>query len=256
LASSPAAAAELLPSYRRADAALLLILAAGRLEQGTALCPGEVKYRLYLGLCYEELFRRTPPARQPLWFKASEAAYVRASAMNPLSAYYHGNLGRLYSEAADLGDPAYLPKALAAYRDAIGRAPAARLFYENALLLGARYAELDAAQQFLDHVAAHDPGLAPALHMAAASTYFQWRGSKAPAWTPAKQRDALAKAVAWAQTARRLEPANADYAFSAAVFLLAAGQRDAAIASVREALQWRPAFPEAQAWVKEQRLKL
>jgi tetratricopeptide (TPR) repeat protein len=255
LNASPAAGPGLLPSYRRADGALLMILAAGRLEQGVSLCPGEVKYRLYLGLCYEELYRRTPPARQPLWFQAAEAAYLRASAMNPLNAYYHGNLGRLYSEACDTGDLAYLPRALDAYRQAIGRAPAARLFYENALLLEARYAELDQAQAFLDIVAAHDPGLAPGLHMAAASTFFQWRSSKSPAWTPAKQRAALDKAVAWSVKARQLEPANPDYAFSAAVFLLASGQRQAAQASVSEALRLRPAFPEAQAWVTAQRLK-
>jgi len=256
LAAAPSRQQELLPQYRRAAGALMMVLASASAQSAADLCPGEVKYRLYVGLASEELYRRAIPERQGLWFKSAEAAYLQASAMNPLNAYYHGNLGRLYGMGADGGDAADYPRSIAAYQQAIGRAPGSKLFYENVLLQQAHFADLDGAQQVLDHAAAADLGLAPALHMAAASTFFQWRGSTAPAWTPPLRQRALASIAAWAQKALALDPGNADYALSVAEFSLAAGDRAAALRCTREALRLRPGFPDALTWAQQQRLKL
>ena len=81
--------------------------------------------------------------------------------------------------------------------------------------------------------------------VAAASTFYQWRSSKTATWTPAKQRQGLESSLAWALKACQLDPSNPDYAFSAAVFLLASGQRDLALARLRDALRLRPGFTVA-----------
>ena len=59
--------------------------------------------------------------------------------------------------------------------------PAPRIKSLNATLLQARYADLDGAGRAMDRVEAADKPLAASLLLSAASTFFQWRGSKAPA---------------------------------------------------------------------------
>ena len=246
----------LLPGYRRAAASLMMIVAANRLERSVALCPGEVKYRIYLGLCYEELARRTPSDRRKIWTLRAREAYQAGVAMNPRNGYYHGNLGRLYSLACEQGDDTAYAPAMAAYLRAIDCAPATRLFYENLLLLQAHYADLDGADQALRKAVAADPDLASQLLLAAASTFFQWRSSKSPAWTPQKKAEALPMVVGWASKARTLDPDNADTTLALAVFEQEAGQKREAQRWLREAVRLRPGFDEALRWAKEQQIKL
>jgi O-antigen ligase len=255
LAAAPARGAELLPLFRRGAEALMMIVAAGQAERAAALCPDEVKYRLYVGLAYEELARRTPGERQSLWFDAAEAAYQQAVALNPQNAYYRGNLGRLYGMAADQGDRARYALAMQAYQQAIDRAPASKLFYENALLLQAHYADLDGAQRLLDRLRTADPYLSPTVHLAAASTFLQWRNAKAPAWTAPQRQRALGLCADWALVAQAQAPADADTALAASQVCQAAGRRDQALRCLREALRLRPGFPEALSWAQAQRFK-
>ena len=230
----------------------MMILAAARLERSVALCPGEVKYRIYLGLCYEELARRTPTERRKIWYARAQEAYLAGVAMNPLNAYYHGNLGRLYSLACEQGDDSAYPLSVDHYMQAISRAPTTRLFYENMLLLQARYADLDGAGLAMDRVEAADKPLASSLLLSAASTFFQWRGSKAPAWTAQKRAAAMPRVLDWASRARALDPDNADTTLALAVFEDEAGHRAEAQHWLKEALRLRPGFPDALAYAKSQ----
>ena len=256
LNATPARAPELLPLYRRGAQALLMILAAGRAEAAAARCPDEVKYRLYVGLAYEELSRRTPTERRRLWFQAAEAAYQQAIDLNPQNAYYRGNLGRLYGMAADEGDAASYALAMQSYQEAVDRAPASKLFYENALLLQAHYADLDGAQRLLDRLRAADPYLSPTVHLAAASTFLQWRNAKAPGWTAPQRQRALGRCADWALVAQAQAPTDADTALAASQIAQAAGRRAQALRCLRAAQQARPGIPEALAWAQAQRFKL
>lgn len=255
LAATPARAPELLPLYRRADGALLMILAASSAQAATDLCPDEVKYQLYVGLAYEELYRRTPTDRRRLWFAAAEQAYQKAEALNPHNAYYSGNLGRIYGMAFDAGEPSYYPKAMAAYQRAIDRAPSTKLFYENALLLQAHAADLDGAQHILDRVRGADQYLAPPVEMAAAGTFLQWRNSKTPAWTPQRRSLALQKAAAWSLLAQAGAPDDPAIALATAQIQWATGQRDQAQRCLQAALRASPGFPAALAWAQQTGLR-
>ncbi|HTB33983.1 MAG TPA: hypothetical protein VK842_03920, partial [bacterium] len=215
----------------------------------------EVKYRIYLGLCYEELTKRTPTDRRKIWFGRALEAYQAGAVMNPLNAYYHGNLGRLYSLACEQGDDSAYPLSVAAYMRAIARAPTTRLFYENMLLLQARYADLDGAGQAMDRVEAADKTLAASLLLSAASTFFQWRGSQVPAWNSQKKAEAMPRILDWASRARALDPDNADCTMALAVFEGEAGHRDKAQRWLREALRLRPGFPDALAYAQSHHLK-
>jgi O-antigen ligase len=253
--SDPAKAPQLRDGYRRAAASLMMIVAAGRLERSVALCPDEVKYRIYLGLCYEELARRTPTDRRKLWFARALEAYQAGVSMNPLNAYYHGNIGRLFGLACEQGDDSAFPPAVAAYAQAIACAPTTRLFYENSLLLQAHYADLDGAGRAMDRVEAADKPLAASLLLSAASTFFQWRSSKGPAWTAAKRAQAMASVLDWASRARALDPGNADTTLALAVFEGEAGHPGPCLQWLRQALVLRPGFPDALAYAKSHHLK-
>lgn len=252
LQSDPAAAERLKPGYQRAAGALLMAAAAAKLEDAVSRCPGEVKYQVYLGLCYEEIFRRTFDDRRKTWFEKSDRSYHRGSALNPLNAYYHGNMGRLWGLGAEAGNADFYAPAAAHYMDAVELAPVTRLFYENLLLLQARYARIQDAGIVLDKVEATDKELAPSLLIAGASTFFQWRRSGLPAWTAEAQKQALAAARGWGQRALALAPGNADYMLTQAVFEDASGDKAAAKRYCQQALQLKPGFPEAQRYLSSQ----
>lgn len=254
LQRDPSGAAGLAPHYRRAAGALLMLLSASLLEEAVALTPHEVKYPVYLGLAYEELFRRCAPERREAWFLKAEAAYQRSVELNPGNAYYRGNLGRLYGLPAEAGAASFYPKAVAHYQEALKRAPATRLFHENLLLLHARYAGLEAAGAQLDALAAREPELAAHLLAAAAATFFQWRDSGGEAWTPERRRAAAQSAQAWALRSWSLRPDDADTALSLAAFSRALGQADQARRWAAEARRLNPGDAQMEELLRRQGL--
>lgn len=254
LQAAPDASATLLPFYRRASGALLMLLAARSMERAVALCPHEVKYQVYLGLAYEELFHRAQPARREIWFKKAAEAYRRSVALNPGNAYYRGNLGRLFASAAEAGNQAFYKQAEARYLEAVKLAPVTRLFYENLILLEAHYAGLEVVSAVMDQVQARDPELAPSLLIAAASTLFQWRDSGLPVWTPAKRKAATAAALDWAQRAQSLHPGDAEQTLALAIFAQAAGHRADAQRWAQEALRLKPGDAQLKAVVQQRGL--
>jgi hypothetical protein len=231
---------------------LLYTLAAVKLEQAVALCPDEVKYQVYLGLAYEELFKHSQPERRGLWFQMAQQTYELSVSLNPQNAYYHGNLGRLFGMGAEAGNASFLPDAQKNYLDAIRIAPVTRLFYENLLLLYARYAKVKEAGALLDSLEARDKELAPSILIAAASTFYQWRQNPAgnPAWDAAARKASLGPILDWARRSVALapkdfldprdQPAFGDYAYTLAVFEEDAGQHGAAKAALAQGLRWKP----------------
>jgi tetratricopeptide (TPR) repeat protein len=234
----------LLPAYRAASAALLQLLGARSMEQALSWCPHEVKYHVYAGLSYEELFRLTDPQRRGIWFQRSEAAYQRSVELNPANAYYRGNLGRLYSLAAEAAGPsagaAHLERSLESYAQAIERAPSTRLFYENLLLLCARHARLETAAQTLQGLAARDPELAPDLLVAAAGTFLQAAGEGDPVWTGERRQEARRLCLTWVELARSLAPEDAQIAAAAAGIQAALGRNDEARRNANAAIALDP----------------
>ena len=250
LQAKPADAARIRPALVQGSSALLYALAAQHMEDAVATCPQEVKYYVYEGLAYEELFKRSQGQRREFWFNKARGAYEQTVALNPQNAYYHGNLGRLFGMGAEAGAAEFLPEAAKHYEEAIRIAPVTRLFYENLLLLYARYAKLKEAQAQMDSLVARDPEMAPSILIAAASTFYQWRGSNTPAWGKAERQAALPVILAWGRQAVALAPpsfrdprdkaAFGDYALTLAVFEQASGHRAEAKAAIAKAMDWKP----------------
>jgi Flp pilus assembly protein TadD len=237
--AAPGEEARYRPLYAQAAQALLLVLSAVRQEEAVSLCPGEVKYHVYLGLAYEELFKRS--ALSPLklsWFERAERAYAKGAALNPRNAYYHGNLGRLYSLRAE--DPAFLEKSEAAYGRAIGLAPVTRLFYDNLLLLYAEQGRLEKAEALVRPMEAKDGRLASRLY-GSAGTLFAQSGELS------RQRNEKVKAASYQAAARdmlgraqRLDPSNADYPYVLAALAFSDGKEGEARAFLDQALGLNP----------------
>jgi O-antigen ligase len=251
----PGALAALTPSYRRAAGALLMLLSAHSMLQAVALAPHEVKYQVYLGLAYEELFRRAAPERRQLWFQRAAGAYRRSVELNPGNAYYRGNLGRLFGMGAEAGSEDFMAEAEAYYLEALERAPVTRLFYENLLLLYARYARLEGAAKLLDVVEARDTELAPGLLIAAASTFFQWRDSGHAAWTPQRRQAAAEAALDWGLRAQALRPDYGDQALALAVFSQALGRSAEARRWAAEAKHLKPGDPQVMEFLRQRGLE-
>jgi len=251
--NQPGAAADLLPYYRRAAGAMLMVLAAAHMEEAVRLCPDEVKYEVYLGLCYEELFRRCDSDRRALWFQAADAAYRRGVELNPGNAYYRGDLARLWSMGAENGDKDFFEQSQTYYLQAVDLAPVTRLFYENLLGMQASFAAWQDADALMDKVEATDKELAPVLLMEAASTFFQWRDSDKPVWNAKTKAAALKAETGWVSRAVALAPGNADYAFSLAVFEEQEGNRAEAAHWAHKALELNPGLDAARKFLAEQR---
>ena len=93
------------------------------------LCPLEVKYRLYLGLAYEQ--RAQLDHDQPRkWLEAALQNYRQALAMSPENGYYYNDEGRVCASLAD-SDPAYRPLAVEAFQTAVKWAPSSPFFWIN-----------------------------------------------------------------------------------------------------------------------------
>ncbi|MGH7442925.1 MAG: O-antigen ligase family protein, partial [bacterium] len=254
-AQDPSVAPTLAPFYRRAAGALLMVLSAARLEEAVHLCPEEVKYRVYLGLCYEELFQRSAPERRKIWFQAADKSYTLGVALNPDNAYYHGNLGRLWGFGAEAGSRDYFVQAQIYYLQAVDLAPVTRLFYKNLLQMQARYADAQDADSLLAVAIAASPReLAPRLLLEAASTFYQYRDTDLAPWDAAAKAAAKDYETRWAAKAVALEPTNADDALALAVFELQGGRRDQANQWAHRALALNPKLAAAAIFLKENRL--
>ncbi len=261
--SKPALAEQARQAMIQGGSVLLYVVSAQKMQEAVRLCPDEVKYQVYLGLAYEELFKRSQPQRRSLWFDKARAAYELSISMNPQNAYYQGNLGRLFGMGAEAGDAKFLPDAELHYQAAIRIAPVTRLFYENLLVLYARYAKFKEASVILDSLEARDKELAPSILIAAASTFYQWRQTPSPAWNAAARKASLPLIVGWARRCVALAPlpfkdprdqaAFGDYAYTLAIFEDAAGQHEQARRDLAQGLRWKPGDEDMLKYKKAQR---
>jgi tetratricopeptide (TPR) repeat protein len=91
------------------------------LGRAVALCPWDVKYRLYLGLAYEQRAQIDPEHSKDFYREALDS-YAESARRSPANAYYHNNIGRVY---AHLGQQALAEEA---YGKAVRLAPASPFF--------------------------------------------------------------------------------------------------------------------------------
>jgi tetratricopeptide (TPR) repeat protein len=98
-------------------------------QRAIALCPLEVKYRLYLGLAYEQRAALDRDKPRP-WLEAALECYRQALSMSPSNGYYYNDEGRICQDLADL-DPSYRPQAVAAYQKAVQFGPSTPAFWVN-----------------------------------------------------------------------------------------------------------------------------
>jgi tetratricopeptide (TPR) repeat protein len=101
----------------------------GALRRAVQLCPLEVKYRLYLGLAYEQR-AQIDSGHSTDWNLAALECYQAAIGMSPANAYYYNNEGRVESVLGGT-DPPYLSKAEQAYQKAVHWDPASPFFIIN-----------------------------------------------------------------------------------------------------------------------------
>ncbi len=229
------------PVFRKAAEALLLCLAAYTQEEGLALCPGEVKYWVYLGLTFEELAKRAPEAAgQAAWYLASQEAYEKAVRLNPRNAYYRGNLGRLFSSRALAGEAGALERSRQYYDQAITLAPVTRLFYENMMALYAALNQEKLGLQLIDPLKKKEPRLAARL--AFFNSTALWQSSRE---AETKKFKPLAKTLLLAafesvKLANELDPGPADYAYGQGLLLLSLNDLSRAKTFFSEALKRDP----------------
>ncbi|HDT15239.1 MAG TPA: hypothetical protein ENN55_03425, partial [Firmicutes bacterium] len=149
-------------------------------EKAVKLAPNEVKYRVYLGLAFERyaLSSEKGPAHQKELIEKAALNYTRGVELNPLNAYYWGNLGRVHTLLAQLSrEYKYYEKAVDFYKKAIQMAPVTGLFYNNLLEAYARMGLIKEAESLLEKVEAYDRKLAATSAFILGNGYFNLYGS-------------------------------------------------------------------------------
>ncbi len=253
LQQDPGQSAALRPAYTAAAEVLLDLLSALKQRQATLLCPDEVKYHVYLGLAYEELFKLTrDPQRRRDWFKLALDSYRRGVELNPRNAYYSGNLGRLYGLLVEMGDPKAMAYAEKYYLDAIRLAPVTTLFYQNLMGLylqaGEKQKILDLASGVIqrDHVEAGSLYLLAGQMLVEYSRQEEGAGKRAQA---AESRELALKAF---QGAGDLRPTDAEIPFNQALDLFLMGKKKESRAMTEKSLSLNPQYQPALRFLQSQ----
>lgn len=100
-----------------------------RMKKAVALCPLETKYRLYLGLAYEQRSQIDPSLRQGHLILAL-GQYRETLRMSPFNSYYYNNLGRVQT-SLEAFDPSASEEAEKAYGRCCELDPSNPLFRLN-----------------------------------------------------------------------------------------------------------------------------
>jgi tetratricopeptide (TPR) repeat protein len=116
-------------------------------QKAISLCPLEVKYRLYLGLAYEERAALDRDKPKP-WLEAALDSYRRALSISPNNGYYYNDVGRVCQDLADL-DPSYRSQAVEAYQKAVQFGHSSPAFWVNLALAQRENGKTEEANQAL-----------------------------------------------------------------------------------------------------------
>jgi len=116
-------------------------------QRAVDFCPLDVKYRLYLGLSYEQR-SQLDKERSKLWLEKALLTYRDALSMSPYNGYYYNDEGRVCESLAAL-DPTYLPQAVRAYQQAVQWGPASPFFWVNLAQAQRESGKRDDAEQSL-----------------------------------------------------------------------------------------------------------
>jgi tetratricopeptide (TPR) repeat protein len=214
-----------------------------------------VKYHIYYGLAYEELYKlASSQAQAQEWFSKAEAAYKDGSALNPYNGYYWGNLGRLNALAVETGRLDRLPDCEQMYFKAIERAPVTVLFYQNLMQIYARTGKGIQALGLAEDLSKREPRLAGYLYVQAAIALLQWHHQV----SAAKDKDVVRRYPELAdqalEIAERMRPDLAQAPYTRAVALLTMSRPLDAKAALARALAIDPnyeialRFKTAQGW--------
>lgn len=114
-------------------------------QRAISFCPLDVKYRLYLGLAYEQRAPLDQKNPKP-WLEAALESYRQALSMSPSNGYYYNDEGRVCQDLADL-DPSYHAQSVEAYQKAVHFAPSSPFFWTNLSLAQRENGKTDDASQ-------------------------------------------------------------------------------------------------------------
>ncbi|MFP4466873.1 MAG: O-antigen ligase family protein [Candidatus Goldiibacteriota bacterium] len=214
-------------------------LAVREHKEAVKLAPGEVKYRIYLGLAFERYamtVQNDPPQQEKMLKNAAEH-YKRGIELNPLNAYYRGNLGRVYSLLARLtNDGSYYEKAVKHYKEAVKKAPVTGLFYHNLMETYVRMGRVEKAEPLLEKIKAYDKKLAPHAAFVMGNIYFSRYNSSG-------ERSFLLKASEFYSEAIALDPGFTRAHFNFGVVSAALGNSFNAVSAMEKVLAIDPDFP-------------
>ncbi len=235
---------------------LLFALSALQQEAASALQPNEVKYKVFVGLAWEELFKRTSDnTTRQIFFQRSLAAYQAGATMNPMNAYYQGNVARLQGLRVEAGDASALPLAEAAYKNAIHRAPVTRLFYENLMLLYLHAQRPDAVQALVDQAWATDPKLGASLAFSAGSGLYDASALTGKIYDAKTTANLKARGLSLIRRAYAQNPSEPNIPYVLGVMLWNDAQRQEAKAMLDAALRIDPGHKAALQFKKQIGLK-
>lgn len=127
----------------------------GHLRKAVALCPLEVKYRLYLGLAYEERAGLDKDGERA-WELQALTCYQKAIQMSPANAYYYNDEGRVETALAR-SDPPSAARAEEAYRNAVHWDPASPFFLVNWALALEKTGQTEEARREIQRAFQLDP---------------------------------------------------------------------------------------------------
>ena len=104
-------------------------LQIGLMKRAVSLFPGELKYRLYLGLSFEQR-AGLDAGRAEDWELKALDCYRQTVRMSPANGYYYNDEGRVEDSLARY-DPAYGDKAVESYQKSVQWDPASPFFILN-----------------------------------------------------------------------------------------------------------------------------
>ncbi len=199
------------------------------------LCPLEVKYKVYLGLAFEEKAKNTnDPQQQKQLVQSAIEAYTEGLRLNPSNAYYLGNLGRAYGLAGELEKDRvdYYEKAVAYSKQAIEQAPVTVLFYQNLAFLYLGHGNEAGFIHLLDTLSKFAPVDGSRLWFTAGNNFYN-SGN-------------LLKAKTFYEKSLALDPKYVEGYFNLGVTIAQLNDPAQAIAYWRKSLEIKPDFEPAQ----------
>ena len=231
---------------RKTVETLLFLLSVNRQETALRLSPSEVKYHVFLGFLYEELFKRaTIVNSKASWFELASVSYQKAIELNPENAYYRANLGRLHGMVASKPLDLAMTKAESFYMEAIQRARFTPLFYNNLNNLYITTGELKKVLETINLAENASPHMGGRVALTAGIVTYQYARDFLETGENEKAGIYGWWAFACMHKASQLNPNEADVFYYLAVFYYLKDEKEKASKYVSKALEINPTYARA-----------